>query len=914
MTNVSVVPRGRVLMQWYVAALQQYKALIWIILLITTGVLAVLAPRFVSATTQNVEPPSDSDAAQDREEMNSLFPRMEHSSDLVLYIQRPKPGGVLSPNLENFSYAFCDRALDLAPTRLINCGGYYTYEEVQRGQGSQFLSDNGEATFITLTVDGDCTSKSATDYANSLVDHVVPEVQKQFGCDDYQMTLMGCSVFLRVMIDNAADDLEHMDAIVLPLALLTLAAILQSVRLLVAAVVSLLFAAAASFGLMYLVTFSMDVFASAPSLMMSVLIAMSIDYGLFLLSRYSEELKEQLELDGKVDVPRAVVTMLYTAGHTITVSGLTLTTCFAGLLAFRVNLVQSFGVGCSVVLVVVLLMNLLVIPLLLLTFPSFFAKCRVPNETVQVHVRDTLVTQQTDDAASLDGSYPSPDCSVIAKDKSIHQQGRSITLTRNSVESAEINREEADGVAESTDDESGGGLSPHAMVDSRWFKFGMFVSSFPVNVIVIVVVLGAVAPFSLRAFSYTTTDENILYLPKGNAVTNAYADMGATFGYGQVFSYQIVMAPTNDSRKILDESDGYQLWHLTQLAVRGLVTDIPGFSTRYKDFTGASQDGQAPPIGPDIMYSCLNMSNDMGVNCTDFLRDPGMIQDETCRGNLMLACAFMNNPIHPDQSTAMWFRFTPQFAPMSNVGKDWLHHAREFAEEFSHKYPMRILFVGTPADAIDSMATIDDDFLPMVLITTGVLFAFLFVSFKSLFIPLRSVATIAVTIIWVYGFATMTYEDCNLTWTGFSGFDCTHAVVYIIPLMSFSIVVGIGLDYDVFLVTRIVECYYDEGFSTQDAICQGLARTGYLITAAGVIMALAFCGLFFSKEPFMHQLSFYMVFAVLFDTFVVRSLLVPALMGLLGELNWWPFAKRPKKNVLHNSFRTERQSLLWRGQ
>jgi len=65
-------------------------------------------------------------------------------------------------------------------------------------------------------------------------------------------------------------------------------------------------------------------------------------------------------------------------------------------------------------------------------------------------------------------------------------------------------------------------------------------------------------------------------------------------------------------------------------------------------------------------------------------------------------------------------------------------------------------------------------------------------------------------------------------------------------------------------------------------------KTGKIITAAGVIMAIAFSGLLLSGISAMNQLSFYLVFSVLFDTFIVRSLLVPSLMGLLKDVNWWP--------------------------
>jgi len=105
--------------------------------------------------------------------------------------------------------------------------------------------------------------------------------------------------------------------------------------------------------------------------------------------------------------------------------------------------------------------------------------------------------------------------------------------------------------------------------------------------------------------------------------------------------------------------------------------------------------------------------------------------------------------------------------------------------------------------------------------------------------------------------------------------------------MSFSILVGLGLDYDIFLFSRVVE-YRKAGFSDRASITKGVYKTGRIITAAGVIMSIAFGGLLFSKQMVLNQFGFMLCIAVLVDTFVVRTLMVPAIMGLVGWVNWWP--------------------------
>ena len=125
-------------------------------------------------------------------------------------------------------------------------------------------------------------------------------------------------------------------------------------------------------------------------------------------------------------------------------------------------------------------------------------------------------------------------------------------------------------------------------------------------------------------------------------------------------------------------------------------------------------------------------------------------------------------------------------------------------------------------------------------------------------------------------------------------FGCFHHFVFtlllrtVTPVMSFSILVGLGLDYDIFLLSRVVE-YRDAGFDIRQCIVQGVDKTGNIITAAGLIMAVAFSGLLMSSVGVLNQTSFFMVFAVLLDTFVIRMIMVPAIMGILGEYNWYPY-------------------------
>jgi RND superfamily putative drug exporter len=114
----------------------------------------------------------------------------------------------------------------------------------------------------------------------------------------------------------------------------------------------------------------------------------------------------------------------------------------------------------------------------------------------------------------------------------------------------------------------------------------------------------------------------------------------------------------------------------------------------------------------------------------------------------------------------------------------------------------------------------------------------------------------------------------------------TQAITAWIPLMIFAFLFGLSMDYEVFMLTRMREAY-DETRSTERAIELGLARTGKLVTSAALILMFAFLVLSSSPGFEIKEFAIGLAAGIIFDATVIRALLVPALMRLLGNANWW---------------------------
>ena len=131
----------------------------------------------------------------------------------------------------------------------------------------------------------------------------------------------------------------------------------------------------------------------------------------------------------------------------------------------------------------------------------------------------------------------------------------------------------------------------------------------------------------------------------------------------------------------------------------------------------------------------------------------------------------------------------------------------------------------------------------------------------------------------------------------------------LVPILSFSLITGLGLDYDIFLITAITEERW-KGYSNDDAISAGLCRSGPIISWAGLIMAVAYGGFLFTDIPLLNQLGMMIVFAVLVDTFVVRPLYVPAAMHIGGAFNFWPMTP-PRVSLVLDGAQQETPDVQW---
>ena len=215
----------------------------------------------------------------------------------------------------------------------------------------------------------------------------------------------------------------------------------------------------------------------------------------------------------------------------------------------------------------------------------------------------------------------------------------------------------------------------------------------------------------------------------------------------------------------------------------------------------------------------------------------------------------------------------------------------DFVERFRDQYVPRAGFPssvdvyagGGPPSSVDVIDTAYGAFPWLVLVVLVLTYFLLLRAFRSLLLPLKAIILNLLSIGAAYGLLVMVFKWGGGSVFGLQSFD---QIEFWIPIFLFAMLFGLSMDYEVFLVSRMRE-EWDNGHRNDEAVATGLAKTGRLVTAAGLIMFSAFMGFVVGSILGLQQFGFGLAAAIIIDVTIIRALLVPSAMELFGRWNWW---------------------------
>lgn len=498
-------------------------------------------------------------------------------------------------------------------------------------------------------------------------------------------------------------------------------------------------------------------------------LGLAIDYSLFMVSRFREELARS----GGVVQPALVKTM-QTAGRTVMFSGLTVVISLLSLLVFPQMFLKSMGMGGSAAVLVAMVSALTVLPAIL---------ALVGNRINSLSVW------------------------------SLFRRGRA------RVEAA---RSEDSGF---------------------WYRNSRFVMRHPVSVLVVTLAILLFMGLPFLRVSFVPTDARSL--PVG-AESRAVLDvLNSKFPANETAPIQILVETKGEATAPANLAALYDYTRQLQAVsgvrrVDSLVNLDPALTGRelgkadYAQFYTASQ---AQPIAANF-----------------------------ARGNLSLVSVLYDGD------------------PSSTANQDLVRSLRNLTPPAG----IKPLVGGDTAEAVDLLSSLGRS-IPFALgIIVTVIFVLLFLMLGSIVVPIKAVLLNILSLSVSFGAMVWVFQDGNLAnllnFTSTGGIDASQ------PVLIFAIAFGLSMDYEVFLLSRIKE-NYNRSHDTTFSVATGVQHTGRIITSAALLLVVVIASFMTGQVLFVKQIGLGLGLAVAVDATLVRMLLVPATMRLLGKYNWW--APRP---------------------
>jgi RND superfamily putative drug exporter len=247
--------------------------------------------------------------------------------------------------------------------------------------------------------------------------------------------------------------------------------------------------------------------------------------------------------------------------------------------------------------------------------------------------------------------------------------------------------------------------------------------------------------------------------------------------------------------------------------------------------------------------------------------------------------AFVPDPQVNQDGDAAIVTVIPTTSPQDKATEDLVHRLRDDVVPEALGGSGITAKIGGVTPALEDQSEYMKDRLPLFTIgVVGLSFLLLLIAFHSPLISLKAAVMNLLSVSAAYGVMTMVAKGGAVG--NLIGIDHEVPIAPFMPVMMFAILFGLSMDYEVFLISRIREEYLKDG-DTRRAVADGLAKTARVITAAAAIMVVVFLAFVASPEVFLKLFGIGLASAIFLDATIVRMVLVPAVMQLLGSRNWW---------------------------
>jgi putative drug exporter of the RND superfamily len=417
-----------------------------------------------------------------------------------------------------------------------------------------------------------------------------------------------------------------------------------------------------------------------------------------------------------------------------------------------------------------------------------------------------------------------------------------------------------------------------------WRRWALFIARHPWPSMGVAVVILVVLAFPIRNLHLGQTDSGAL--PNDTQTRKSYDATCKGFGCGQNGPMLVATSlskPAQNDQQQLDSVEKQQKDQQKQ------QQDAITKETQQLVAQGVPQDQAQKQATADAQKKAPSQSQQQQTQQQeDFLKtsasDP-RLQDLRTDMEKTPGVKSVTQPLVNSAGTAAVYTVISDYAPSSRKTEDVVNDLRDNTIPKATKgQDMSADVGGQTAGYIDLANQISNKLPLTIAVVLALSFLLLLVAFRSVLVSLKAVLMNMLSIAAAFGIVTYVFGH---HWSAsLVGLETTVPIVSFVPLMMFAILFGLSMDYEVFLMSHVRESYREHG-DPHEAAVDGLATTGRVITSAALIMVSVFCAFILSGDPNVKQFGVGMAAAVAVDATIIRCLLVPAIMTLLGKAGWW---------------------------
>ncbi len=621
---------------------------------------------------------------------------------------------------------------------------------------------------------------TGSDYIESHLSDVRRLLPRQNAANPAQAYVTGGPAIDSEFSQITSQDIEHAEFFALPVSLLVLFLVFNSLVAALMPIVLALVAVPTALAVIYVIGSHISTSIFVLNVASIIGLGISIDYSLFMTRRYREELAAGRSRQ------EAIAWTIATAGEAILFSGLTVIIGFSGLLLVGVEFMASFGIGDAVVVCISVLAALTLLPSLLSVLGPRVNALHVPG---------------------------------------LERAARFLSSRRHK---ASETPEQAPGF---------------------WGSWAETVMRRPLLVLLVTSLL--LIGMGWPIFSINIGSSQVSALPTSSEARQGFDILNAQFPADNTNPVSII-AQAPDGSSMLTSANLSRLDHLTQwLETQPDVTNVTSL-TRLPSTPGA-------PVLSEAQLAALYSSG-------AYRQNAGLAQfvSSTTQGNTTL--------ITVDTSTKM----------DSPAGKALIDRLR--AGDKAAGEGLTVLVGGEQASSLDFTRGLYGKFPLAVLFILLATYILLLCMFRSVLLPLKAILMNVLSVCAALGLLVLIFQWGNLS--DVLDFTASGFIDSIIPALMFCILFGLSMDYEVFLLSRMREEWL-RTHNNRLAVARGLAKTGGVITNAALLFVIVTAAFAFTRLLLTKEMGLGMALAVFVDATIIRSLLVPATMRLLGRWNWW---------------------------